>query len=154
MTIRDQIMDAIEARFQLIQVGYDFTVNGAVIPCQTNVGSYVFKRRVVPMDSKETEMLVFVDTESKPSAVAGGYTQFELLVEIGCQVRGGDDPLGDATKRAADVLAAIGEDPSWGGLAEGSRLVDADLDFHVVGKVLAGFAVPIRITYQAPNWTL
>lgn len=154
MSIRDQIIAAVETRFKLIAVGYQFTVNGTLYTCQTNAGAHVFARRVVPLDSRENEMLVFLDTEAKATPLAGGWTEYDMMVEVGCQVRGGVDPLGDAVKRAEDVLAAIGKDTTWGGLADGTTLQSADLDFHVVGKILAGFAVPIRIRYQAPNWTM
>jgi hypothetical protein len=154
VSVRDQIMSAIEARFALIATGYTFTVNGCLYVCQTDIGQHVFKRRAVPMDETETEMLVFVDTTAPARPVAGGFTEYDMTVEIGCEVRGGDDPLGDAVKRAEDVLAAIGSDPSWGGLAENTSLNNADLDFQVNRKVLAGFIVPVRIKYQAPNWTM
>lgn len=153
MSRRDQIIAAMETRFKLIAVGHVFTVNGAAYACQTDVGQFVFKRRVVPMDESETEMLIFVDTTAPAKPVAGGYTEYELTVEIGGEVRGGDDPLGEAGKRADDVLAAIGSDPTWGGLADGTTLNTADLDFQVNRKIMAGFVVPVKIRYQAPNWT-
>lgn len=149
---RQQILDAVAARCRAISNGYEFVVNGDTYTCGSDIGEAVFLRRVEPLDESEAKALNIIDSEAAASAVAGGYTEYGLRVAIDCLYRNDDGTL--AEQAARDVLSAIGSDPYWGNLAEATVLEGADLDVQLYEDSQAGFSIPVKITYQVPNWTL
>jgi hypothetical protein len=149
---RKQILSAMETRFKTIAVGVEFSVNGDVYVCASAIGDAVFLRRVEPLDATETEALNVIDGEATATAIAGGFTEYGVVVTIDCLYR--NDDGSKAEQAARDVLAAIGSDPYWGGLAESTVLESANLDVQLFDDSEAGFSIPVKITYQVPNWTL
>ncbi len=149
---RQDILAAIEIRLKTIRINTAFTVNGQTYLCGSDIGEVVFLRRIEPLDESESRALNILDGDAPASAVAGGYTEYQMQVALDCLYREDDGTL--AEQSARDVLSAIGSDPYWGGLAESTVLDSANLDVQIFDDRAAGFSIPVKVTYQVPNWTL
>jgi hypothetical protein len=117
MTIqRQSIVDAIDARLKTILVAGGYNLD---------LGKNVFPWRVNPLGEDDLNGLVYRDMD-EGGYVAVGQWQHELTVEIDIHIKHATDSRTQMRKAISDVLAAIGTDVTFGGLAEDVRPAGQD----------------------------
>lgn len=147
--LRESIMSAIETRLATIT-----TANGY----NTNVGNNVFLWRVDQMDpddSTHVPGIIIRDRNAEVQPAAGGVLSHVLTVEIETVVL--SDTTTDTTARssAEDVLACVGTDQTWGGLADHSEVRTIEVDVGRVTKILGTARITLAVEYHTTSrWTM
>lgn len=165
-TIRQQIVDAIEARLKLITLGQSFTVNGAAVACRTNIGDSVSVWRTQPLADKENWLVTIQDLDAPITRGAGesevGRHLHNLRVRVVLAskrtVRGDDAPEYNIRNMLADVMAAVGSDPRW--TVAGTRLAhwtdveETALEVDETGARMAGASLLLTVKYKTALWQM
>lgn len=145
MSIRQQIVDAIETRLKTILV-----TNGY----QTNAGQKVFPWRLTVLGDADLPALCIYDTDCNISDVGTiGYFTHELQVDIEAIVTGSASRT-DVRKMLEDIFKAIGVDRTWGNLAEHTEIQSHGINLEQAEKVIGAGQVRILITYRASLWAM
>lgn len=142
MTRRQQIVNALDARLKSILV-----INGY----GSDLGTTVSAWRTRPMSPTEEMALVYRDTTAPKTAAEVGRHAHTLTVEMSLVVQD-DTPAETVRDLIADIVAAIGSDPRFGGLARWSTLVSDELTVMQDSGHLAGAALTWEITYTTELW--
>lgn len=131
MSARQDIIDALDARLQTI-----LTTNGY----GTNAGQHVYEHRATPLNETEMPGIVFRDSETVTADTFGEELHtLEIILELHAAGAGAQDTVRSI---AADVIAALGTDPTFGGLAEDveipreeSLVLEAAEQFYAAGTL-------------------
>lgn len=163
-SIRDQLRDKIKARMALIRQGQQVTIaySGKIHEFGTDVGAAVMPWRRGDVLPEDTPCIGFADQRADGTYEGADNTQqaHGLVVEIvGFVGSAAGQDLNDeqlaamATGVLLDILAAIGSDPEWDGLAGAyTSLTGTEIELHPDGRALAAGIVNIRIDYYSPLW--
>ena len=147
---RQQIVDAVAARLGQIAVGKVWTLqDGASRTCTTAVKG-VHPWRKIPFSSAMLPAIGFWDTESTPgeATLDGGCHLLQISV-VGFV--SGDASTDSARELNSDIMAAIGSDTTFGGLAELSIFNRVPLDMEQAGDVVSAGEILITVTYRTNN---
>lgn len=149
---RQQIIDAVKARFALIS-----TANGY----QTECGMRLTEWHPGPKDaSADADQLPGLDLrDAVEKAVVGdrvnrnsGLVERRLRLAVIAELREADATAAEARKAQADVERAIGVDQTWGGLAKYSVPVEADIVVDEKGQRVSGARVIFDVVYFRAPW--
>ena len=154
--IRQQLRDKITARLQLIVAGATVILqhSGKVHTFVTDIGASVIPWRVGDVLPKEMPCTGFADQDADAGYEGADNSEqaHGLNIEIVGFV-GGDDHVSQATSALLDILAAVGSDPEWDGLARAyTSLTGTEIEIHPDGRKIAAATVRIRIDYYSPLW--
>jgi hypothetical protein len=156
MTIRQQIVDAIEARFLGIRAGSSVALyRGGAHTYSTDAGARVFPSRATPLDpTAHLPCIAFTDTEASADYENSRLDELEHAIsfEATALFLGRD---GGAEARAAigDLQAAIGADPFWGNLAEWTDITGHDIELdQSSGKSVSIATVRFTVRYLTALW--
>ena len=145
LTIRQQIINAIKTRLQLILLANGY---------RTNAGALVFVDRKTPQGKDDLPcLLVFDGTADASDNVINGRTDYALNISIEAAVLG-DTLAADQREIVADVLQAIGVDDTFGGLAYRTTLLTVDTNVEYHNAHLSGAEISIGIDYRCPRWEI
>ena len=149
---RQQIVDAIETRLGLIAPGFTFSLpDGAYICGSTLLGAYSWRK--APFSKAELPAVRFTDDNAE--VVPGPSTQHESRLKISLDgVMAGGTSASAARALMADVVAAIGSDPRWGGLAFWTDIHSHSIDVDQAGDVVSACQVVFTVTYRTPLWRM
>jgi len=145
-TIRQQLIAAVEARMKTI-----LKANGY----NTDLGLHV---RVSPTDAApetwEWSMDVFFPGASDPDA-AGVSNRWDYALDVDIDM----DQIGaasdaDVSNMLADVLAAIGQDDTWGGLAFETKRPSHNPEWERKGRLVGAANIRLQILYRTQPWTI
>lgn len=156
MSIRQQLRDKTKARLALINAGETVVIqhSGKVHTFVTSVGASVIPWRIGDVLPAETPCTGFADQDA--DATYDGADNTEQAHGLNIEIVGfvsGEDHLGQATSALLDLLAAIGSDPEWDGLARAyTTLTGTEIELHPDGRKMAAAIVRIRIDYYSPLW--
>lgn len=141
-TTRDQIIDAVEARLALIKAASGY---------RTDLGYKVRTWQATPPRWEDLPVLQASDPEETLGQPAYGKHRHELTVRVEAILPGGTAAavLRDA---GADVLQAVGTDPTWGGLAVQTSGARVTIDPGAEDQVSAGVTVELSIHYETDIW--
>ena len=136
---RQEIVDAIKARLQTIQVanGYD-----------TDLGLHVFEWKVTAFADSELPGVCFRDTEQTVAELTGGYRNISLTVEFILGAASGTSTPGIVRQGIGDVVRCIDTDPTWGGLAWDSAIQSDEMFMDHDGKLTGLAKVTTIVKYQ------
>lgn len=144
-TIRQQIIDAIQPRFEGI------TVNNGY---QTDVGRNVFLWRETPLESEELPGVVFRDKTVKKLEETFGAVIYDLPIEVVVFMAESGTTTDELRKAVADILKAIAVDVSWGAIAEDTQIPDSDsMDIDHGDKIRGGIQFEFSVLYSADRWS-
>ena len=146
-SVRQQILDAIEARLKLIVAGKVWTLpDGSTRTSATTVKG-VYPWRKVPFTPTLLPAIGIWDTESTPgdATLDGGCHLLQVSV-VGFVV--GSAAVDSARELSADILAAIGSDTTFGGLVEISTFDRVPLDMEQAGDVVSAGEIIVTATYR------
>lgn len=149
---RQQIIDAIQTRMKQIAPGFVFTLPSAAYTCGSTIKD-VYQWRKVPFSLAQVPAIEFRDTDDKVHP--GPSTQHEHRLHIGLDVYfTGSAAVAAGRAAMQDIIAAIGSDPRWGGLARWTDIDDSNLDMEQSGDIIAGVQVNFTVTYRTPLWRI
>ena len=136
--IRQQIIDALETRMN--------TISGI---------ETVKVWRVSDLSPAELPAILIRDTiDNMPTDGVGmGRIDHDLEVGITAMFAGTTSPV-NARDMVADIVAAIGTDSTFGGLAYDSVLQSADLDLDDAALLIASAHVTMTIRYRSGMWSI
>ncbi len=138
MNIRQQIIDALETRLN--------TISGI---------EKVVVWRASDLAPAELPAILIRDTlDTMPAdGVGAGRIDHDLDVDITAMFSGTTSAT-DAREMIADIVAAIGTDPTFSGLAFDTVLVSADLDLEDSAQLVAAAQINIIIRYRSSMWSI
>lgn len=143
MSVRQQIVDAIKTRLQQILLGNGY---------QTDVGKHVFRHEPMMIDDDDLPALIYRATTGDSRAVTG-YHMHTLELEIVAVMdgRASDDTVREIM---ADVLKAIGTDPTWGGLAINTTPRGNDIQTDPANGKITASVQRFAIAYRTAEWAI
>lgn len=145
MTVRQQIVDAIVARFQSILIANGYSAD---------IGNKVHEWKTVDLDPVKLPALLLRDTtDTMPTEGIGDRRHHELAIETRL-VFSGKTSAADARQMIGDVAKALGIDPTWGGLAYQTLLNSADIDMEHYDRLFCVAQVDFTVLYRTKLWTL
>ena len=142
-SVRQQIVDAIEARFKTI-----------VTPTYaTQIGTKVYPWRKTPVQVAETPCICFWDSSAEVSfdGIAIGRRQHILQVEAVCFVST-KTTVSQARAIIEDMIAALGTDDTFGGLADRSELTSHEIGMEVDGDICGAGKITFTVQYTTTLW--
>jgi hypothetical protein len=135
---RQSIMSAVEIRM------------GGIATFGSNV--YIWRKSDLPLD--QLPLLNIMDSvDSMPSDGIGNRRDHDLSVDLEAYFSGSTSAAA-ARQIIADIVAAIGTDKTWGGLAYDTLIDTAEIRLEEMGKVLSAAQVNITIRYRSELWTI
>ena len=151
-SIRQQIMDAIEARLGGIAPGVTFQLPDASYLCQGTIKG-VYPWRKAKFSQSEVPAIKMSDTDAKTFPGPSTKHEHKLQVDLELYVLG-NTSTSAVRSLMADVVAAIGSDPRWGGLAYWTDLDGHTIDVEQAGDVVSAGLINITVTYRTPLWRM
>lgn len=116
---------------------------------QTDIGLNTFYWHDPPLEYDEPA-LVYRDVGEEHTQI--GRTHENVLhVEVEGLLFT-DTPGLDGNKALADIVRAIGKDPTWGGLAYDTHLSKSSTTVETEGKTAVRVLVELDILYRTPLW--
>jgi hypothetical protein len=147
-TKKQQIIDAVEARLKTIIAGGQVTVSGVVHIYKTNVGERMNKERLATFTPAQLPALNIwpgeVVTDDERSEIGRPLRLFDIIVDC----IGTGKPSENSADIELDVMAAVGSDPRWGGLARWTNIRLGAVSAEEREKYFFGVPVVLEISYR------
>lgn len=155
--VREQLRAKLKARLELIHAGNQVTIQttGKIHTFATHLGNDVIPWRIGDVLPEDMPCCGFADQDAAASFenASHGEQAHGLVVEIVGFVSDEYDHVALATNALLDILAAIGMDPEFDGLASAyATLTGTEIEIHPDGRGVAAAIVRIRIDYFSPLW--
>ena len=151
-SVRQQLVDAIVARLGLITTGKVWTLPDGSYTCATVVKG-VYPWRKVAISAAQCPSIGIYDTEGRLVDGIIGKNRHDLVVSV-VGYLAGTAPIDACRTLAADIMAAIGSDPTWGTLALSTTIESIPLQQDPAGDVVAACQFELSISYDTPLWQL
>ncbi len=143
-TKHQQIIDAVEARFQTI-----LTDNGYFL----NLGQKVYVWKTSPVQEDERPCILIYDKGLKPIEENApiGYFRWGLDIDVEVFISSGETSDSDVRKALFDINRAIflNNGFRWGGLAVRTEQPSIDRETKQQERIIAGAMISFRIIYDA-----
>jgi hypothetical protein len=144
-TVKQRILDAIDARFKTILVANGY---------ETDAGQNVFWSRTESVPETKLPAIVYRDTVNRPEVGPGALYENTLTVQIDGFVMASTDS--DAKilldKLRADIEKAIKVDDTWGDLALTTEKESDESTLDRKERVYGWIAIEISIEYWTNRW--
>ena len=149
---RQQIVDAVAGRMALIAPGHSFTLPDGTYVCGGTIkGVYPWRKK--PFSKAEVPAIKFNDEDAQ--VVPGPSTQHENRLSFTLEAAILSDTTASAARALlADIVAAIGSDPRWGGLAYWTDIQSHSVDLEQARDVISGVQILFTVTYRTPLWRM
>jgi hypothetical protein len=143
MSIRQQIMSAVDTRFKTILTGAGYN---------TNIGLHVFDWLERDLADTEIDALVYFDrTNDIEGNTIHAYLN-KLQLEIGVKTKDAFSTAAQIRLMIQDVYKAIGTDDRWSGLAIDTQPVLEVIDIQQWDKVMGSAIITVIIEYETDKW--
>lgn len=143
-TIRQQIIDAIQTRFEGITV-----VNGY----NSDMGLHISQWKATPLNADDFPALEYRDIAcNRVDGAPIGFFRWALNMEIEIVTASGATTITDVREMLADVYKAIGTDETWGALAQWTEQPSDAVIIEQQDKIIGGAKILFNIVYDAPKW--
>jgi len=143
--IRQQLMEAIQARLESIRVSAGYL---------TDVGINVFHWRDPmgePFQPHEKPCCFIRDASSEITPLDSSVHEHSVAVEIGALVDR-SDAVAAMRDLEADLMEAIGQDKTFGGLCHYFQPSGAQADVKTTGEKNAVVRIQCEARYRTPSW--
>lgn len=151
-TKRQQIVDAIVDRLKTIIPGKVFTLDSGSYTCQSSIID-VYPWRKTAFSAAELPAIRLEDADADVEPGASGQHEHKLHLSLeGAVLK--STTAAAARAMVSDVLAAIGSDVKWGGLARWTDINSHSIDLEQAGDIISGFQILITVTYRTPLWRM
>lgn len=153
-SIRQQIIDALAARLATIGPATTFTLSDGPYTCGTTLGGGgVVGWRKVAVSPAQCPAINFYDDDVEITGNPIGHHEHRMTVTI-VGLLAGSDGLEDGRQLMADIVAVIGSDPRWGGLANWTDIEQQNISMEQMGDICVGCDIRIAITYRTTLWRM
>ncbi len=129
----------------------------ATVACLQNAGivgiNTVSAWRQVQYSPEDLPALLVTDADASITTITNAMSEHDLSLEITVMTCG-SPRMDDATEIAAAVLAAMGSDPYFGGLATWSEPRGTTINGEVVGNAVAFLQITLNVKYRTPLWKM
>jgi len=142
-SIRQQLIDAIDTRFNAIDTDGGFN---------SNLGAHVFDWLDRELADSELESLVYRDRTNEIASFTNREYTNKLRLEIVIKTRSADTTPEKLREMIEDVYAAIGTDDTWGGLALDTQPISEEMEVRHEDKITGTAKIVIEIEYQTEKW--
>lgn len=142
-SIRQQIIDKIDARFKSIKATSGY---------KTNIGAHVFDWLDRDLEGRDLPSLTYKDPQNDKSSATTKIWNNELTIEIDLHSASGATSTYSVREMAEDVYKAIGTDETWSGLAKKTNPVSDITEVEQLDRRVARATIVIRITYETTKW--
>ncbi len=143
-TIRQQIINAIEIRFQGITIANDY---------QTNIGLNVSLWKDFPWEQGIDSGVDIRDPECTAVADAFPTHTFRMMVKVTAFAKAGALTAKEIRdKTLADINKAIGVDPQWGGLAQNTEPPSDSIIIEQKDKIIGGVEITCVVQFRTKTW--
>ena len=143
-SIRQQIMDKVDARLKLIK-----TTGGY----KTNIGSHVFDWLTRDLADSDLDALIYRDKANSISAGTQKLFENRVSVEIEVKSKSASTTAKQVRMMIEDVYKAIGTDETWGGLAQKTNVSGDSIEIEQGEKVVGSGTINIEIEYRTAKWS-
>lgn len=144
MSIRQQIITALDTRLKAIKVSGGY---------QTNAGLHVFDWLDRDLADTELDAIVYRDRQNVITQETFNQCQNTMRVEIEAKTKQASTTAEQIREIIEDIYKAIGTDETFGGLALGANPVSEDIDIQQQDKIMASATVVIEIYYVSTKWS-
>lgn len=142
-SIRQQIIDKIDARFKAIKTSGSY---------KTNIGRNVFDWLKRDLSTTELPALIYKDKEVEISTDTLELYNNKIILEVELKAEAGTGTAESIREMIEDVYKAIGTDDTWSGLAIDSQPISEEMDIEHADKIIGTALVIIEIEYQREKW--
>ena len=142
-TIRQQIVEAVKARFATILSTAGF---------QTNLGSNLTVWNTTPIMNRELEGIALRDTDDKYEDKISRHTDHTLRIDAEFHAKRGAATDVYLRNGIADINRAIGVDTKWSGLALNTKILGDQLIIDKTDKTIGGVQVQIEIESRTARY--
>ena len=149
---RQQLVDAIEARLGSIAPGVVFMLPDGTYTCQGTIEG-VFPWRKAKFSQSEVPAIKMSDTDAKTTPGPSTMHEHKLQVDLELYVLG-KTSASAIRSLMADVVAAVGSDPRWNGLAYWTDIDGHTVDVEQAGDVVSAALINLTVTYRTPLWRM
>lgn len=115
----------------------------------TDLGSNIFYW-LSPDAEYDTNSLIYRDVGEEHTQI-GNTRENQLHLEVEA-VLFTDTPGTDGNKACADIIKALGVDPTWNGLCFNTQLVKSETAVDTVGKTAVRIIVYVDLFYRVSLW--
>lgn len=148
VSIRQTIITALDTRLKAILISSGYI---------TNLGQHIFEWRSVDLQETDLPAIIYRDIssgEALPVTIMGANSLREYPLEVLIEIHGADGSTTPAQMRSmiADVIKAIGTDPTFGGLAVMTEYLGDETSVEQADKTMGSTTVRIRIIYRTKIW--
>lgn len=143
---RQQIVDAIEARLKGIAYGLTLQLPDGPYICQNTIKG-VYPWHKAAFNQAQLPAIEFWDANADTSPGPASQHEHELPIILQVSTPG-VQPASIARTLMQDIIAAIGSDPKWGGLAYWTDITGHGLMVEKAGDVIAGAQVLFTVKYR------
>lgn len=148
--VRQNIVDAIDARLKLIRTGHVFTIpaTGRTRTVVSDIGAAVFPWRKTTVADGEAALCFYdLDADTTAEGVEYGKDEHSLRVRAVVYLHG-KSTAPQARTALADLTAAIGADPKWSGLARWTEITGHAVAMEQDGQIVGGVTLDFRVVYR------
>lgn len=151
MGLRQQIVNAIKLRFEGITIA-----NGYNTDIGKTVDEWIaYDPEDVDLDLERISVRDAICRKTEPDEIddntAGRH--YKLLTVYVFVMNGGTTTPEILRMKIEDVLKAIGEDETWGGIAIGTELEGDETGISQKRRKLGETRITIMVRYSVPRWT-
>lgn len=140
MSMRQQIIDAMDARFKAIKIANGYN---------TDLGNKVYRWKTTAIEAGETMALIYRDLTADVFESAHNKHDHRLSCEAEIIALAGTITDNEVRKMLADVIKAIGANPFWSGLAITTKITGHSIDaIEQMDKIVGGGKVTFEVHYR------
>lgn len=150
--VRQQIVDAIVDRLEEIAVDKVYSLPFGEHTCTSTIKG-VYPWRKAPFSKQEVPAIKLDDEDASVRPGPVGEHEHGLKINLTVHVAG-STAASVARSLLADIVACIGSDPRWSGLAVWTELEAHALDVEQAGDIIAAIQVLFTVTYRTPLWRM
>ena len=144
-TIRQQIMDAIQTRFEGITL-----INGY----QTDIGLNVSQWKATALNADDFPALEYRDVScDRMDGGPIGFFRWAATIDTEIVTASGATTMTEVREMLSDIYKAIGLDESWNNLAQWTEQPSDVVIMEQQDKIIGGAKITFRIVYDAVKWT-
>ena len=142
-TIRQQIIDAVAARFATILTSGGY---------QTDIGARVTQWNVKSIDERSVRGIDIMDVEEETTDQVTRHQDHTLTMWAVVHAKESDSTASYLRNAIADVWRAIGTDRRWSTLARDTLPIKSEMLFNQAGQLNGAARIQFKILYRTATY--
>lgn len=142
-SIRQQIIDKIDARFKAIKTTAGY---------KTNAGNHVFDWLDHDLADTELDAIIYRDRTNTKNASSQKIFDNKVRLEIEVKTKSASTTAKQVRMMIDDVYKAIGTDETWSGLAQKTNPVEDNINVDQADKIAGSGTITVEIEYRTAKW--